>query len=240
MAIDFPNSPSNGDQHTASNVIYQFDSSKGRWFQVGDTNAPTGPTGPAGPTGPTGPGGSTGPTGPSGPTGPTGADSSVAGPAGPTGPAGSTGPAGPTGPGGPTGPTGGFTTNSNAQVNSLGIGTGASGTAGEIRATNNITAFYSDERLKDVLGEIDNALDKVKELRGVYFKENEVAKSLGYDNDKRQVGVIAQEVEKVLPEVVTEAPINDKYITVWYDKLIPLLIEAIKELSAKVDKLEGK
>ena len=194
---------------------------------------PAGPAGPAGPDGPTGPSGGTGPTGPDGPAGPTGPD----GPAGPTGPGGSTGPAGPAG---PTGPAGGFTTNSDAQVNSLGVGTAGSTTAGEIRATNNITAFYSDERLKDVLGEIDNALSKVKELRGVYFKENETAKSLGYDNDKRQVGVIAQEVQKVLPEVVTEAPIDEKYITVWYDKLVPLLIEAIKELSAKVDKLEGK
>ena len=147
---------------------------------------------------------------------------------------------GPTGPTGPTGPGGGIQSNSDAQLSSLGVGTGASGTAGEIRATNNITAFYSDERLKTVLGEIDNALEKVKELRGVYFEENETAKSLGYNNDKRQVGVIAQEVEKVLPEVVTKAPIDEKYITVWYDKLVPLLIEAIKELSAKVDKLEGK
>ena len=169
-------------------------------------------------------------TGPTGPTGPSGTNGS----------AGPTGPTGPDGPTGPTGPTGGFTTNSDAQVNSLGVGTAGSTTTGEIRATNNITAFYSDERLKNVLGEIDNALSKVKELRGVYFEENETAKSLGYNNDKRQVGVIAQEVEKVLPEVVTEAPIDEKYITVWYDKLVPLLIEAIKELSAKVDKLEGK
>ena len=189
--------------------------------------------GNAGLAGPTGGAGPTGPTGGAGPTGPTGG-------AGPTGETGGAGPTGPNGPNGPTGPTGGFSTNSNAQVNSLGVNTGGSGTAGEIRATNNITAYYSDERLKDVLGEIDNALDKVKELRGVYFKENETAKSLGYNNDKRQVGVIAQEVQKVLPEVVTEAPIDDKYITVWYDKLVPLLIEAIKELSAKVDKLEGK
>ena len=165
------------------------------------------------------------------------ANAALTGPTGPTGPSGTNGSAGPTG---PTGPTGGFTTNSDAQVNSLGVGTAGSTTTGEIRATNNITAFYSDERLKNVLGEIDNALSKVKELRGVYFEENETAKSLGYNNDKRQVGVIAQEVEKVLPEVVTEAPIDEKYITVWYDKLVPLLIEAIKELSAKVDKLEGK
>ena len=47
-------------------------------------------------------------------------------------------------------------------------------------------------------------------------------------------------MQKVLPEVVTEAPIDKEYLTVWYDKLIPLLIEAIKELEEKVAKLEGK
>ena len=122
----------------------------------------------------------------------------------------------------------------------MGVNTPASGTAGEIRATNNITAFYSDQRLKDFEGPIDSALEKVKALTGYYFKENEVAKSLGYNNDKRQVGINAQEVEKVLPEVVTEAPIDKKYLTVWYEKLVPLLIEAIKELEAKVKKLEDK
>ena len=135
----------------------------------------------------------------------------------------------------PTGPAGGFSTNSNAQVNSLGAGTAGSGTAGEIRATNNITAYYSDERLKDFEGPIPNALEKVLELSGYYFKENKLAKELGYDNDKRQVGVNAQEVLDVLPEVVTEAPIDNKYLTVWYEKLIPLLIEAIKELNQKLE-----
>jgi hypothetical protein len=118
-------------------------------------------------------------------------------------------------------------------MTSLGVGTGASGTTGEIRATNNITAYYSDERLKDFEGPIDNALDKVKALGGYYFKENETAKSLGYNNDKRQVGLNAQEVQAVLPEVVTEAPIDNKYLTVWYDKLVPLLVQAIKELDEK-------
>lgn len=129
-------------------------------------------------------------------------------------------------------------TSSNVRFNSLGIGTNASGTAGEIRATNDITAFYSDNRLKDIEGKIDNALDKVKSLGGYYFYENEVAKSLGYENDKRQVGVIAQEVEAMLPEAVKPAPIDDKYLTVQYEKLVPLLIEAIKELEARVSELE--
>ena len=146
----------------------------------------------------------------------------------------------PAGPTGPTGPTGGFSTNSDAQVNSLGVGTAGSGTAGEIRATNNITAFYSDERLKDFEGTIINALEKIRQLNGYYFKENETARKLGFKNNRLQVGVSAQEVQKVLPEVVTEAPIDKQYLTVWYDKLIPLLVEAIKELEEKVKKLEGK
>ena len=115
----------------------------------------------------------------------------------------------------------------------MGVGTGASGTTGEIRATNNITAYYSDERLKEFEGPIDNALEKVLQLTGYYYKENELAKELGYDNERRQVGLSAQDVKKVLPEVITEAPIDDQYLTVWYDKLIPLLIEAIKELANK-------
>ena len=168
------------------------------------------------------------------------ANAALAGPTGPTGPTGPAGPAGGTGPTGPTGPTGGFSTNSDAQVNSLGVGTAGSGTAGEIRATNNITAFYSDERLKDFEGTIINALEKIRQLNGYYFKENETARKLGFKNNRLQVGVSAQEVQKVLPEVVTDAPIDKHYLTVWYDKLIPMLVEAIKELEEKVKKLEGK
>ena len=126
------------------------------------------------------------------------------------------------------------------KAGSLGVGTAASGTAGEIRATNNVTAYYSDARLKDFKGTIPNALAKVQALNGYYFTENALAKELGYNNDHQQVGVSAQEVEAVLPEVVTAAPISAEYKTVYYDKLVPLLIEAIKELSDKVNKLEGK
>lgn len=128
-------------------------------------------------------------------------------------------------------------TGSSVQFDSLGIGTAASGTTGEIRATGEITAGYSDDQLKTKLGNIENALDKLMELNGFYYQANATAQELGYTTEK-QVGVSAQEVQKVLPEVVTTAPIDDKYLTVKYDRMIPLLIEAIKELKKQVDELK--
>ena len=103
---------------------------------------------------------------------------------------------------------------------------------GEIVAVNNITAYYSDNRLKDFHGTIPDALSKVLQLNGYYFTENEIAKELGYNNSRMQVGCSAQEIEAVLPEIVTNAPIAsiENYKTIWYDKLTPVLIEAIKEL----------
>ena len=205
-----------GTDAVAADLVPYYDVDAGAWEKSTVTNlalqGPAGPTGGAGPPGPDGPAGPTGPTGGAGPTGPTG----------------------------PTGPAGGFTTGSDAQVNSLGVNTAGSGTAGEIRATNNITAYYSDPLLKDFEGPIDNALEKLKAITGYYFKENELAKSLGYNNARRQVGVNAREVESILPEVVTEAPIDSQYLTVWYEKLVPLIIEAIKELDKKSCKCKCK
>jgi hypothetical protein len=132
----------------------------------------------------------------------------------------------------------GLGTASNVQHGSLGIGTAASGTTGEIRATNNVTAYYSDNRLKTRLGPIEDALAKVNTLSGFYYEANEVAQALGY-TVKKEVGVSAQEVQAVLPEIVVPAPIDDKYLTVHYEKMVPLLIEAIKELAAKVETLEN-
>lgn len=137
---------------------------------------------------------------------------------------------------GADGADGGFTTNSNAQVNSLGVGTAGSGVTGEIRATNNITAYYSDDRLKTRGSNIQNPLEKLQKLNGFYYQANEVAVELGYEK-KDEVGVSAQEVQSVLPEIVVPAPISDKYLTVYYEKLIPLLIEAVKELDTKVSLL---
>ena len=77
-------------------------------------------------------------------------------------------------------------------------------------------------------------------MNGYYFTENDTARSLGYNNTRRQVGLSAQEVNEVLSEIVTEAPIDPTYMTVWYEKAVPLLVEAIKELTGKVNALEKK
>ena len=124
-------------------------------------------------------------------------------------------------------------TDDDVRFDSFGVGTNASGTTGEIRATNEITAYYSDDRLKDRHKNIENALSKIDRLNGFYYSPNSVAESLGYDSSEEKVGVSAQEVLKVLPEAVTTAPIDSKYHAVQYDKLIPLIIEAIKELNSK-------
>jgi hypothetical protein len=128
-------------------------------------------------------------------------------------------------------------TSQNSQFNSVGVGTAASGTAGEIRATNNITAYYSDDRFKTNLGNIPDALAKVLTLNGFYYEANELAQSFGYKKIL-EVGVSAQQVQAVQPEVVAPAPIDENYLTVRYERLVPLLIEAIKELNAKVTALE--
>ena len=123
------------------------------------------------------------------------------------------------------------------RVSSLGVGVAATGTSGEIIATNAITAYYSDERLKTRIGPIENPLHKVTKLSGFYYHANEIAQSMGYDV-KKEVGVSAQEVMEVQPEVVAPAPIDNKYLTVRYERLVPLLIEAIKELKTEVDTLK--
>lgn len=133
----------------------------------------------------------------------------------------------------------GLGTTNSVQFSSLGVGTSASGTTGEIRATNNITAYYSDDRLKTRIGNIQNALEKVNSLNGFYYEANELAQELGYEK-KPEVGVSAQEVQAIMPEVVVPAPIDDKYLTVRYEKLIPLLIESIKELTQEVNELKKR
>jgi hypothetical protein len=130
-------------------------------------------------------------------------------------------------------------TAASVQFGSFGVGTAASGTTGEIRATNNVTAYYSDDRLKTKLGAIENALDKVCSLSGFYYEANETAQALGY-KPVREVGVSAQEVQAIMPEVVAPAPIDEQYLTVRYERMMPLVIEAIKELRDEIKLLKGE
>ena len=125
----------------------------------------------------------------------------------------------------------------------------------QIAATGNITAYYSDERLKTKTGNIENALDKVRSLSGFNYVENDLAKELGYTNEKQQVGLSAQQVQAVLPEAVSLAPVDmetdefsgeitsksgENYLTVDYSRLVPLLVEAIKEQQEQIDELKLK
>jgi hypothetical protein len=130
-------------------------------------------------------------------------------------------------------------TNTNTQLASLGVGTAASGTAGQIRATGTIEAGFSDDRLKTKLGNIEDALAKVRALTGFYYVPNETAQDLGYEA-VRDVGVSAQQVQAVQPEIVAPAPIDDKYLTVRYERLVPLLIEAIKELDGELQSIKAQ
>ena len=247
---------------------------------TGPTGPLPGPTGSTGPTGYTGPLG----TGPTGPTGPSGADSTVTGPTGYTGPTGTTGKTGPTGPTGSaasvtaanifaaisgqsnsdwyrtSGNTGWY--NSTYAVGVYSVGTGLVQTYnsssfqvnGTLYATGNVTAYYSDERLKTKIANIENALAKVRTLTGFLYVNNELAKSVGYTSDKVQVALSAQAVQKIQPEIVTRAPFDNgrkedgieysisgkEYLTIDYSRMVPLLVEAIKDLADELDEIKRR
>ena len=130
---------------------------------------------------------------------------------------------------------GGSGTGSHLYVNgSLGVGTSANTNPsinGLIRATNDIVAFFSsDERLKENKKIIENALEKVGSINGYEF--DWIPKEGIHDNKGHDIGVIAQEIEKIIPEVVTTR--ESGYKAVKYEKIVPLLIQAIKEMSAEM------
>jgi hypothetical protein len=140
-----------------------------------------------------------------------------------------------------------------------GSGNGVYGTAGiyvnpftdSLFTTGNITAYASDKRLKGNIKTIQNALYKVCQISGVTYDWNKDTKDLGFiPTLESETGVLAQEIEKVIPDAVTIAPFDrdekgdsksgENYLTVHYEKIIPLLIEAIKELKAEVETLKGQ
>jgi hypothetical protein len=144
----------------------------------------------------------------------------------------------------PSGSVATFTsTTQNSQFNSVGVGTAGSGTAGEIRATNNVTAYYSsDARLKENVQPIGNALSIVSAVGGKTFDWTDayVAEHGGADGyfvRKSDFGVIAQDVQAVFPVAVRER--GDGTLAVDYEKLVAVAFAAIAELRAEVDALRG-
>jgi Chaperone of endosialidase len=135
-------------------------------------------------------------------------------------------------------------TNTNTQLASLGVGTAASGTAGEIRATNNITAYYSSDRsLKENIQDVPNALDKVCSIGSKTFDwtDEYIASKGGEDGyfvQKSDFGVVAQDVQAVFPQAVRTR--QDGTLAVDYEKLATLAFGAIKELVKRVEALESK
>jgi hypothetical protein len=120
--------------------------------------------------------------------------------------------------------------------NCMGVGTSTTSSSYGIYANKaiysegNITA-YSDVRKKENIVTVDNALEKVNNIRGVYYNR------IDDETKKRQIGVIAQEINEVLPEVVTYAEDIDEY-GVSYGNIAGLLIEAIKEQNKKMEAMQ--
>ena len=118
-------------------------------------------------------------------------------------------------------------------INALGVGTAAPGTAGLIRATNDVVAYYSsDRRLKDNIKLIKNPLEKISKIGGYEFDWND--KQEVYEG--HDIGIIAQEIEEILPEIVTTR--DSGYKAVKYEKIVPLLIEGIKEQQQQINELK--
>ena len=110
---------------------------------------------------------------------------------------------------------------------------------GAITATGDVTAFSSsDKSLKENISNIENAVDKVSKINGVYYNWTfEAQEKNAHFGKEKEVGVIAQEVEKVLPEIVSTR--DDGTKAVKYDRLCALLIESVKELKKEIEELKS-
>jgi hypothetical protein len=119
----------------------------------------------------------------------------------------------------------------------LGVGTATPVTVGLIRATNDVVAYYgSDRRLKENISPIENAIDKINQIGGYEYDWKPMEGI--HENEGHDIGVIAQEIEKVLPEIVTRR--ENGYLAVKYERLVALLIEGIKTQQVQIDELKNK
>ena len=118
---------------------------------------------------------------------------------------------------------------------------------GSATFSGDVIANTSDKRLKTNIVNIDSPLEKISKINGVYFNWNELAKELTDKNTEiREVGFIAQEVQEILPEIIKPAQFDvqlktgQNYLTIQYEKIVPLLVEAIKQLKRELDELKCK
>ena len=123
---------------------------------------------------------------------------------------------------------------------------------GTITATGDITALTSDKRLKKNIKILSNPLEKINQLSGFTYdwSLDKCAEAGFIPKDEEQIGVFAQDIQSVIPQAVKPAPFDtdsegnsisgDNYLTVQYEKIVPLLIECIKEQQKQIDELKNK
>jgi hypothetical protein len=198
-----------------------------------------------------------GPRGPQGAAGALGAQGAI----GATGPQGAPGPTGAQGPQGVQGPPGGtldYDGNGPYMLNTPRLIVEKHyenkynkdvpiGQEGSLHVAGEIVEGFSDERLKENITMIPNSIEKLMNITGVFYQQNTNAAKFGYSDYRRRVGVIAQQIQDVLPEVVEPAPFDlddsgnsvsgKNYLTVNYDRLVPLLLQAINEQQVEIKRL---
>lgn len=127
--------------------------------------------------------------------------------------------------------------------------------SGNIVASGNVISSFSDMRLKTKTGDLKNSLELISKLNGFKYKFNGKAKEYGFEDNNEMIGLNAQEVNEIIPEVVSIAPFDMKrdentneiksisgenYLSIQYDRIIPYLVEAIKELKKENELLKSK
>jgi hypothetical protein len=146
----------------------------------------------------------------------------------------------------------------NNNTNNVGIGTNNPSAyklqvIGTIGASGDISASYSDERLKQVTEPIKDVLPILSKINVFRYNCNDVGEKYGYDKSKKELGLSAQEIQKYYPELVSLAPFDsvydsemkqivsksgEDYLTLKYDRLVPILLQGIKELKEEVNDLK--
>jgi hypothetical protein len=119
----------------------------------------------------------------------------------------------------------------------VGSGAGTPTTDGLIRATNDVIAYFgSDRRLKENISPITNPIEKINKIGG--YEYDWIHMEGIHENEGHDIGVIAQEIQEVLPEIVTRR--ENGYLAVKYERIVALLIECVKEQQTQIDELKSK